>query len=55
MCDMRRYVWDENLQRMMLVHFFGLLWGQSFILAMGNLVIAGAAAGEQTTLQLYPT
>jgi hypothetical protein len=23
--DARRYVWDENLQRMMLVHFFGLL------------------------------
>lgn len=28
----------------MLIHFFGTLWGHAFVLAMSNLVIAGAAA-----------
>jgi len=39
-----RYIWDENLQRLMVVHFFGMLWGQAFVLAVGNLAVAGAAA-----------
>ncbi len=50
--DLHRYVWNEHLQRLMAVHFFGLLWGQAFILAVGNLAIAGAAAGEQSICQL---
>jgi hypothetical protein len=49
---MHRFEWDEHLQRLMAVHFFGLLWGQAFILAVGNLAIAGAAAGEQSICQL---
>ncbi|EKX48139.1 hypothetical protein GUITHDRAFT_58746, partial [Guillardia theta CCMP2712] len=39
-----QYVWDTALQRVMIYHFFGLLWGRSFILAIGNLVVAGASA-----------
>ena len=42
--DAHQYVWDQDLQRLMLIHFFGVLWGHAFILAMGNIVIAGAAA-----------
>ena len=42
--EARRYVWNSELQRLMLVHFFGTLWGHAFILAMGNLVVAGATA-----------
>jgi hypothetical protein len=42
--DEHRYVWEPNLQRLMLMHFFGTLWSHAFILAVGNLVIAGAAA-----------
>jgi hypothetical protein len=43
---LHRYIWDENLQRLMIVHFFGMLWGQAFVLAVGNLAVAGAAAGR---------
>ena len=37
-------VWNTTLQRMIIYHFFGLLWGRTFILACGNLIIAGATA-----------
>lgn len=33
-----------TLGRAAVFHFFGLLWGRAFILACGQLVIAGAAA-----------
>jgi len=42
--EQRRYIWNEDLQRMMLLHFFGTLWAHAFVLAVSNLVIAGAAA-----------
>jgi choline transporter-like protein 2/4/5 len=35
-------VLDETLQYMLVYHFFGLLWGMQFIIAFGQLVIAGA-------------
>ena len=47
---LRRYIWDENLQRLMIVHFFGMLWGQAFVLAVGNLAVAGAAAGLRVSV-----
>ena len=42
--DTRTYVWDQTLQHFMIYHFFGYLWGTQFMLAIGNLAIAGAAA-----------
>eukprot|EP00960_Hanusia_phi_P061917 764981-Hanusia_phi.AAC.1 len=39
-----QFVWDATLQRVIIYHFFGLLWGRTFILAVGNLIIAGATA-----------
>lgn len=42
--ETRTYDWDDTTRRAMIFHFFGLLWGRAFILAVGNLVIAGATA-----------
>jgi len=38
----RTYAWNDNIRRALIFHFFGLLWCRAFILAVGNLVIAGA-------------
>jgi hypothetical protein len=40
----RTYTWDDQTRWAALYHFFGLLWGRAFILACGQLVVAGAAA-----------
>jgi len=42
--DLHRYVWNDDLQNLMLVHLFGMLWGRAWILAIGQIVIAGACA-----------
>ena len=38
--ETRTFDWNEELRYTMLYHFFGLLWGRAFILAMGNMIIA---------------
>uniref|UniRef100_A0A6U4I244 Choline transporter-like protein n=1 Tax=Hemiselmis andersenii TaxID=464988 RepID=A0A6U4I244_HEMAN len=40
--ETRTYVWNDTVRRAIIFHFFGLLWVRAFILAVGNLVIAGA-------------
>ena len=47
-----RYIVDEDLQGLIIFHAFGFLWGQNFILAVGNLAIAGATAGYKSHAQL---
>jgi hypothetical protein len=42
--DTHTFVWDYELQRIIVYHFFGLLWGTAFLQAVNNLTIAGAAA-----------
>ena len=42
--ETRRYVWNDDLQNLMIVHLFGLLWTRAWILAIGQLVVAGACA-----------
>mmetsp|Transcript_36954 Transcript_36954/g.57820 ORF Transcript_36954/g.57820 Transcript_36954/m.57820 type:complete len:744 (+) Transcript_36954:16-2247(+) len=39
----RQYVWNDTTRYAALYHFFGLLWGRAFILAVGNLIVAGVA------------
>jgi len=36
------YNWNDDIRRSAIFHFFMLLWVRAFILAVGNLVIAGA-------------
>ncbi|KAJ1492672.1 plasma-membrane choline transporter-domain-containing protein [Baffinella frigidus] len=42
--EAHQYQWDDATRWAAVFHFFGLLWGRAFILACGQLVIAGAAA-----------
>jgi choline transporter-like protein 2/4/5 len=42
--DTRQYEWNDNLQGLMIFHVFGLLWTRAWILAIGQLCIAGACA-----------
>mmetsp|Transcript_33039 Transcript_33039/g.69073 ORF Transcript_33039/g.69073 Transcript_33039/m.69073 type:complete len:725 (-) Transcript_33039:448-2622(-) len=38
----RTFSWNDTIRRAIIYHFFGLLWGRAMILAVGNLIIAGA-------------
>ena len=37
-----QFIWNDNTRRAIIFHCFGLLWIRAWILAVGNLVIAGA-------------
>ena len=40
----KQYEWNDQLQGLMIYHVFGLLWTRAWILAIGQLCIAGACA-----------
>eukprot|EP00921_Rhytidocystis_pertsovi_P000886 GHVQ01001531.1.p1 GENE.GHVQ01001531.1~~GHVQ01001531.1.p1 ORF type:complete len:731 (-),score=96.12 GHVQ01001531.1:505-2640(-) len=39
-----RFTWNESTQRFMGYHFFMLLWGNAFLIALNQLVLAGSVA-----------
>ena len=38
------FTWNDTIRRAIIFHCFGLLWGRAMILAVGNIIIAGATA-----------
>ena len=47
----RKFQWNDSIRRAIILHFFGLLWGRAFILAVGNLVVAGASAQVEKSIR----
>ena len=45
------FAWSDTIRRAIIFHFFGLLWGRAMILAVGNLIIAGATAQVTNSLR----
>ena len=43
-CILSRYVENNNLFRLQVVHLFGWLWGANFLIALGECTLAGAFA-----------